>query len=155
VRASVRVEAGGVIVGTDLSVAIGARRVALRAVGSAVVAGAWLGLLLAALSTLDGRPAWPAAVLGFGFGALGGGGLGLVLHRRPAAGVTVGRYELRVDPSAAHRVRAGLLRAKGELGEMAVIPAAAPGRRAPAYPAGDPRASAEELLGLAAPAPRG
>ncbi len=41
------------------------------------------------------------------------------------------------------------LRARDELGEVTVIPAPAPGRRAAAYLAGKPGASAEELLGLA------
>jgi hypothetical protein len=89
---------------------------------------------------------------------MAGAALGALVRRRTGGGVRIGRYELRVDPGDADRVRAALLRAKGELGELGeltVIPAAAPGRRAPACPAGDPRASAEELLGLAAPARRG
>jgi hypothetical protein len=135
VRASDRVDAGGVIVGTGLTVAIGGRRPVARAVGYAVLVGAWLGLLLAALAWLDHRSIGPEAALG----AL----------RGPAGGVRIGRYELRVEPEAADRVRAALLRSKGELGEVTVIPAPAPGRRAPAYRAGNPGASAEELLGLA------
>jgi hypothetical protein len=149
VQASGRIDAGGVIVGTGLTVAIGGRRPVARAVGYAVLIGAWLGLLLAALAWLDHRSIGPEAALGALFGAVAGGALGVVLGRGPAGGVRIGRYELRVEAEAADRVRAALLRAKGELGEVTVIPAAAPGRRAPAYPAGDPGASAEELLGLA------
>jgi hypothetical protein len=149
VRASGRVEAEGVIVGTELTVAIAGRRPVARAVGYAVLVGAWLGLLLAALAWVGHRPVGTEAALGGLFGAVAGGGLGVVLGRGPAGGVRIGRYELRVEAEAADRVRAALLRAKGELGDVAVIPAPAPGRRAPAYPAGNPGASAEELLGLA------
>jgi hypothetical protein len=144
----------GVVVGTDLTVVVDRRPVA-RTVGYAVLAGTWLGLLLALLAALGHQAVWPAGALGAGFGAVAGAALGALMRRRTGAGVRIGRYELRVDPADADRVRAALLRAKGELGEVTVIPAAAPGRRAPAYPAGDPRASAEELLGLAAPARRG
>jgi hypothetical protein len=153
VRASVRVEAQGVIVGTELTVAIGGRRPVGRAVGYAVLVGAWLGLLLAALGWIDHQPIAPPAAVGAGFGAVAGAALAIVLGREPAGGIRIGRYELRVETEAADRVRAALLRAKGELGDVAVIPASAPGRRAPAYPASQPGTSAEELLGLA-PAPR-
>jgi hypothetical protein len=149
VRASTRIDAGGVIVGTELTVAIGGRRPVARGFGYAMLVGAWLGLLLAVLAWLDDRPVGPAAALGALFGAVAGAGLGVALGRGPAGGVRIGRYELRVEAEAADRVRAALLRAKGELGEVTVIPAPAPGRRAPAYPAGKPGASAEELLGLA------
>jgi hypothetical protein len=149
VRASRRVEAQGAIVGTELTVAVRGRRPVVRAAGYAVLVGAWLGLLLAALSWVDHRAVGPAAALGAGFGAVAGAGLAVVSGRGPAGGIRIGRYELRVEAEAADRVRAALLRAKGELGEVTVIPAARAGRRAPGYPASQPGASAEELLGLA------
>ena len=149
----------GVIVGTDLTVALDRRPVAWT-VGCAVLGGVWLGLLLALLAALGHQAlglqaVWPAGALGSGFGAVAGAALGALTRGGTAGGVRIGRYELRVDAADADRVRAALLRAKGELGGVTVIPAAALRRRAPAYPAGDPSASAEELLGLAAPARRG
>jgi hypothetical protein len=124
----------GVMVGTDLTVAL---------------------VLLALLAAVGHQAVWPFGALGVGFGAVAGAALAVLMRRRTAGGVRIGRYELRVDAADADRVQAALLRAKGELGEVIVIPAAAAGRRAPAYPAGNPQASAEELLGLAAPARRG
>jgi hypothetical protein len=149
VRASVRIEAQGVIVGTELTAAIAGRRPVARAVGYPVLVGAWLGLLQAVLAWVDHRAVGPGAALGAGFGAVAGAGLAMALGRGTAGAIRIGRYELRVQAEAADRVRAALLRAKEELGEVTVIPAPAPGRRAPAYPASQHGASAEELLGLA------
>jgi hypothetical protein len=145
----IRVGAHGVIVGIELTVAVGGRRPVARAVGYAVLVGAWLGLLLAALAWVDHRQVGPAA-------ALGPGSAPSAVPVWPRcsggdrwAGSGSAATSCASGAEIADRVRAALLRAKGELGDATVIPAPAPGRRAPAYLAGQPGASAEELLGLA------
>jgi hypothetical protein len=133
------------IVGVDLAVPAARRTPAGRLAGYGVTAAVWLAGLLGGFAALVRGPVVPAALLGAGFGALAGL---LAGWWAPAQQVTPGRYELRVAQEYAEPIRTRLLRSGPD--GMTVI-TAAPVRRAGVYSAADPRASAEDLLGLARP----
>jgi hypothetical protein len=130
------------VVGTDLALDRAAGRIGWLA-RWAVAGGGWLGLLLGALAALLSGPVPASALLGAVFGAVGAVGVGLAV---PAGVPRPGRFELRVPVGVADKARNRLMAM--EDAQVTVIPAAAPGRRAGALPASDPRASAADLLGL-------
>jgi hypothetical protein len=140
--------AGTGIVGVDLAVAADRWTPAGRLAGYGVAAAVWLAGLLGGFAALVRGPVVPAALLGAGFGAVAGFLAGWWAPARP---VTPGRYELRVAREHADPIRTRLLRSGPD--GMTVI-TATPTRRAGIYSATDPRASAEDLLGLAGPGHR-
>jgi hypothetical protein len=129
------------VVGVDLTLPGPVGR-AGRLCGYGLVGGVWLGLLLGAFAWLSGGPVAAGAGLGALFGVAGGVGLGLVTAGR----IRPGRYELRVPAERADRARTVLLAL--DAADLSVVPAPAPHRRSGAPAASDPRASADDLLGL-------
>jgi len=127
------------VVGIDLLV--GSRRTPGRFVVFGFCAAAWLCLLAISAGALLHGPVGPLAGVGALFGLLAGLGLAASLPV-PA---TPGRYELRVPDAYAEAARELLLR-EGPDG-LSLLAGSIPRRIA--VPATDPRASAEDLLGLA------
>jgi hypothetical protein len=129
------------VAGVDLTLS-GSPRRAGRLTGYVLTGAGWLGLLLGAFAWLSGGPVAGSAGLGALFGAAGGLGLGLVTAGR----IRPGRYELRVPAERADRARTVLMAL--DAADLSVVPARAPHRRSGAPAASDPRASADDLLGL-------
>jgi hypothetical protein len=128
----------GTVVGIDL--AVRSFRTTGRFVLFGVAGAVWLSLLAIVAGALLHGPVGALAGTGALFGLVAGVGLAAI-QPHP---VTPGRYELRVPDNCAEAARELLLR-DGPDG-LSLLAGSVPRRIAVA--ATDPRASAEELLGL-------